>query len=598
MKSRQYGLMALILIIFFVVVGCGKDEGGGGGAPASETKPANFSEYYPLTKGTFRTYQITEPGAETTTLTQAWTSGATHSGQASVRTCESPLEWEDQTHVGGQTLSFAFSVGEDGLVTLDKPFVIGIDNWQPGQTVSTTGSLSLGGFSFPVTTSVTFRRIESVSVPAGVFSDSMRVDFSLSIGDEEVSAGTEWYAREVGLVKSIDSDGETWELTTHGTLPSPPPALLNIEPPAGNVNGKNLVGLTGRDFQSGASVTIGERLAASVGVLDSTSIMVVTPPGKSGPNSVAVVNPDCQVALIDKGFKFEDGTIPPPQVATWKTEVVDDPKFFKDFFPRAIALDHSGRPHIAYGGDHLYHAYHNGNNWQYETVDDSPKVGRYASIAFDSSGNAHISYLDESRNKIKYATNVSGKWVIETINPGVLEVLEGYASIAIDSSGTPHISYRTTLTINYASKTSGQWEVKMVDDSTVNLGGPTGKNTSIAIDPSGHAHISYFFDGDSSLKHATNASGAWMTETVDDDFNAFSGEYNAIAIDSLGKVHISYYYVDFETHIAEVRHATNAPGVWVAESVFSGGESGSSIISTSIALDSSNHVHMLISRLF
>ena len=62
---------------------------------------------------------------------------------------------------------------------------------------------------------------------------------------------------------------------------------------------------------------------------------------------------------------------------------------------RSIAVDSNNHPHFAYGGDHLYYAYYDGSSWHYETVDSSPGVGRYASIALDESDNAHISYNND-----------------------------------------------------------------------------------------------------------------------------------------------------------------------------------------------------------
>ena len=62
---------------------------------------------------------------------------------------------------------------------------------------------------------------------------------------------------------------------------------------------------------------------------------------------------------------------------------------------RAIAVDSNNHPHFAYGGDHLYYTYYDGSSWHYETVDSSPGVGRYASIALDESDNAHISYYND-----------------------------------------------------------------------------------------------------------------------------------------------------------------------------------------------------------
>jgi hypothetical protein len=124
--------------------------------------------------------------------------------------------------------------------------------------------------------------------------------------------------------------------------------------------------------------------------------------------------------------------------ASWTTEAVDASKDFTNFYQRAIAIDSNDHPHIAYGGDHLYHAYHDGTEWHYETVDSSTRVGWYASIALDSSGNVHISYYNRSNGDLKYATDASGAWVTSTIDSA--GSVGRYSSIAIDSNDKVHIS--------------------------------------------------------------------------------------------------------------------------------------------------------------
>jgi hypothetical protein len=66
--------------------------------------------------------------------------------------------------------------------------------------------------------------------------------------------------------------------------------------------------------------------------------------------------------------------IPAESSSSWITEGVDTQKFFSNFYSRAIALDDSSYPHIAYGGDHLYYVYQNGSGWSYETIDFSSNV--------------------------------------------------------------------------------------------------------------------------------------------------------------------------------------------------------------------------------
>ncbi len=77
-----------------------------------------------------------------------------------------------------------------------------------------------------------------------------------------------------------------------------------------------------------------------------------------------------------------------------------------------------------------------GATWLTEAIDveSDGYVGSTRSIAIDSLGKVHISYHGD--DTLKYATNVSGSWVIEMV-----EETGGSASIAIDSSGKAHIIF-------------------------------------------------------------------------------------------------------------------------------------------------------------
>jgi hypothetical protein len=169
------------------------------------------------------------------------------------------------------------------------------------------------------------------------------------------------------------------------------------------------------------------------------------------------------------------------------TEAVDAPKLFFNFYSQAIAIDGSGNPHIAYGQDGLYHAYHDVGGWHNETVDSSGGVGQFDSIAIDSSNGVHISYYDEINGDLKYATNASGSWVID-IADGFLDVGR-FSSIALDSSGNVHISYydNSYSRPKYVTNKTGSWISSVVSTTQY-----TGTHSSLAVDSSGYAHISYY----------------------------------------------------------------------------------------------------------
>src|SRR3990172_9149545 len=94
----------------------------------------------------------------------------------------------------------------------------------------------------------------------------------------------------------------------------------------------------------------------------------------------------------------------------WATERVDAEKTFGSMTDRSLALDSANRPHIAYGTDHLYYAWHDGSTWNIETVDPAWGVGRYASAGqlrpsshqlllahMAQSASAEICFLDRQR---------------------------------------------------------------------------------------------------------------------------------------------------------------------------------------------------------
>lgn len=234
---------------------------------------------------------------------------------------------------------------------------------------------------------------------------------------------------------------------------------------------------------------------------------------------------------------------------SWKKENVFTTEYFYVFYPRAIAVDFSGHPHIAYGGKHLYYTHHDGIAWQYETVDSSEQVGSYASIALDTSGKVHISYYDATAGDLKYATNKSGSWVIEVVDS------EGGVgkdtALAIDASGKAHICYSdsTNKYLKYATNISGSWQKEVIKMAECLY-------PCIKVDKSNKVHINYRNSQDG-VEYATNISNSWQNEIVDN----VEGMYISSALDKADKVYISYAVN------GALKYATNSSGAWVATSV-------------------------------
>ena len=262
-------------------------------------------------------------------------------------------------------------------------------------------------------------------------------------------------------------------------------------------------------------------------------------------------------------FKAPAATIPFPDKTVYGSAL------------RAIAIDtNTGQPHIVYEGDELSHAYFDGTQWQYETVDSSD-VTDHVSMAIDANGKVHVGYY--LGNDLKYATNVSGVWSISVIAD--TGSVGEYNSIAVDGNNKVHVCYynSTSGNLQYSTNASGSWVATVVDSSVL-----VGKYSSLTVDGNDKIHISYYDENNSYLKYATNAGGSWDISFVDVDL---VGTYSSIAVDSENYAHISYY----DSFNKDLKYATNSSGGWDSSAIDTSGDVGAY---TSIAVDSSDRIHI------
>ena len=125
----------------------------------------------------------------------------------------------------------------------------------------------------------------------------------------------------------------------------------------------------------------------------------------------------------------------------------------------------------------------------------------------------------------------------------------------------------------------------IISDSTIDGAGfgnaDVGAGTSIAIDSNNALHVAYRDSTNSTLKYATNASGSWVTETVE-----AGGTSPSIGIDSNNKVHIAHQSG------TNVRYVNNLSGSWSSEAIITNATSTDDVGPSSIFVDSSNAVHV------
>jgi len=149
----------------------------------------------------------------------------------------------------------------------------------------------------------------------------------------------------------------------------------------------------------------------------------------------------------------------------------------------------------------------------------------WPSIALDSHNNPHISYVDNSRTALKYATRTDSGWNIQTIG----YTPNDFPSIAVDSEGYPHISFDDNA-LKIASWNGVAWNIQTVDSSDAVY------RSDIALDSHNNPHISYI-DAKQHEKYAVRTGSSWSIETLDSSGRVAQ---TSTALDSGGNPHVTY----------------------------------------------------------
>jgi chitodextrinase len=265
--------------------------------------------------------------------------------------------------------------------------------------------------------------------------------------------------------------------------------------------------------------------------------------------------------------------------SAWQTEMVADVGEISSGGEPSLALDANDRPHIAYidfGQDVLRYTWHDGTVWISETVVSG---GRYVSLVLDATGRPHVSYYGGA---LGYAYHDGTTWISETVDGG-----GQYCSLALDSLGHPRISYAGTTGLKYARYDGEIWHSETVDDSEAG-----GTDTSLALDANDLPHVSYhlypgFLDG--VLKYAHHNGTDWISETVDSPVIPESG--TSLALGQAGNPRISYF-AGFPYY--DLNYAYLDGSSWITRTLDSRGDVGAF---PSLAIDDTDRPHISYSAL-
>jgi len=186
----------------------------------------------------------------------------------------------------------------------DPPVVVG-----PTVLSITPASGSTSGGT-PVTISGANFAAGATVVIGGVAATNVSV-----VGSTSIQATTG--ARAAGAAEvTVTVDGRSSTLASAFTYVAlPPPTISSISPASGSTAGGTTVTLTGTNFASGATVTIGGVAATGVTVLSSTSLRAITGARAAGAADV-VVAVGTQSATLTRGYTYVVPAPNPPPVIT------------------------------------------------------------------------------------------------------------------------------------------------------------------------------------------------------------------------------------------------------------------------------------------
>jgi len=202
-----------------------------------------------------------------------------------------------------------------------------------------------------------------------------------------------------------------------------------------------------------------------------------------------------------------------------------------------FAVDAAGIPHVVY--HHGWTASLNfadatdasGTAWNIEIIDDEGLPGTHCALAWDEAGNPHVSYYDEARGHLKYATRQGGVWEKQIV--AAEGVTGAWSDISIDGAETPTIAYLDLSDHAIKLATGGDpWLLETID-----AGG--GDYVSLTHDAAGNPHVAYVTGVE--LRHAWRTEGIWHGQTADESANAAEtdiapfGDGVAIVYQSLGE---------------------------------------------------------------
>jgi hypothetical protein len=210
--------------------------------------------------------------------------------------------------------------------------------------------------------------------------------------------------------------------------------------------------------------------------------------------------------------------------------------------------------------------------WQIETIDNSPGVGKYSSLALDTFDRPHIAYYDETNHCLKYASFNGSVWHMQIVDN--TNDMGMFASLALDTAGYPHICYmdNTDYDLEYAYYQGGSWHFETVDSA-----GSVGYSCSMVLDSTDKPRIAYYDASVVKEKYAYHDGAIWNFELLGDANMVVN--YSCIVLNAAeqpciaymnGPDFMRYAYYDAGWHFEDValdKRVTDGPRSLVLDSL-------------------------------
>ncbi len=226
----------------------------------------------------------------------------------------------------------------------------------------------------------------------------------------------------------------------------------------------------------------------------------------------------------------------------WRSEAIASAQIGIGFSDPSLKLDSKAVPHVAYVGptDTLDYAVWTGSTWKIETISPGTVGVADPSLALDVDRKPWMSFFDPKIG-LKCVSWTGSGWNNTIVDPDRNAGME--SSLALDSFGFPHVSYEDDSKgdLKYARWNNSTWEVQIVDKNKHMC-----LHSSLALDSRGYPHISYEDNSNGNLMYASWADSIWALQIVDKirpapgDLAIEWGFPTSLALDASGTAHISY----------------------------------------------------------